>query len=116
MYKTRGRHIVADFFGCKSEDLDDERKLIRILRGAAKKANSTILQHSSYKFTPQGVTAVVLLEESHISCHTYPEFGFIAVDIYTCGKQTKPSEGLKFLRAALKPKRVQRWFIKRGDR
>jgi len=106
--------MVGDFFGCDEELLNDEKQIVTILKRAAKQANSTILSSTSFKFNPQGVTAVVVLKESHISCHSYPEHGFIAVDIYTCGKQTKPLAGFKYMKQAFAPKRTKFWFIKRG--
>lgn len=116
MYNTSGRHIVADFFGCSAKFLNNEKKIIQFLRRAAKESNSTILESTSFKFNPQGVTAMVVLKESHISCHTYPEHGFAAVDIYTCGKSTRPTQGIQYLKRALSPKKSKIWFLKRGKR
>ena len=65
---------------------------------AAEAANATLLSISSKKFDPQGVTAVVLLSESHLSIHTWPEYGYAAIDAFTCGDRTDPEKACDFLR------------------
>lgn len=114
MYKTDGRHIVADFWGCPKKLLTDNNKILNILKKTAEAAGATIIAEKNFKFKPFGLTAVVLLQESHISCHTYPEYDFMALDIYTCGKHTNPQKGLAYLKKQLKPKKVNFWSIKRG--
>ena len=64
---------------------------------AAEAANATLLSISSKKFDPQGVTAVVLLSESHLSIHTWPEYGYAAIDAFTCGDRTDPEKACDFL-------------------
>jgi S-adenosylmethionine decarboxylase len=80
-----GVHIVADVTQCVPEILDDEDGLVEMLRRAADSCGATLLGIQSHKFEPQGVTAVVMLAESHMSIHTWPERGECALDIYTCG-------------------------------
>ena len=69
---------------------------------AAEAANATLLSISSKKFDPQGVTAVVLLSESHLSIHTWPEYGYAAIDAFTCGDRTDPEKACDFLRKTFK--------------
>jgi S-adenosylmethionine decarboxylase proenzyme len=78
-------HIVADVTQCVPEILDDEDGLVEMLRRAADSCGATLLGVQSHKFEPQGVTAVVMLAESHMSLHSWPERGEVAIDIYTCG-------------------------------
>jgi S-adenosylmethionine decarboxylase proenzyme len=80
-----GVHIIADVTDCLPEVLDDEDYVVSILSRAANQCGATILGVQSHKFQPQGVTAVVMLAESHISLHSWPERGECALDIYTCG-------------------------------
>ena len=84
-FDTVGAHVLADFWGCQPEKLDDSRLLMQALREAALVANMTILGEEEHKFEPQGFTGMLLLSESHISIHTYPEQGYAAVDVFTCG-------------------------------
>jgi S-adenosylmethionine decarboxylase len=82
---SMGHHCLLNVYGCKFELLDNEDFMIRVLRKAADECGATILNVMSHKFDPQGVTAILLLSESHISVHTFPEKGTAAFDIYTCG-------------------------------
>jgi S-adenosylmethionine decarboxylase len=80
-----GKHYLLNLYGCSFVLLDDERCLIDLLENAAVASGATVIQTISKKFEPQGVTVLCLLEESHISIHTYPELGNCYVDIFTCG-------------------------------
>jgi len=68
---------------------------------AANKCNSTLIALHSHKFSPQGVTAIALLSESHISIHTWPETGVAVCDIFTCGDHTTPEDGVEYMRTEL---------------
>jgi len=81
-----GQHCLLNVYGCSSEILDDVTLMLNVLEQAAKECGATILSRSHHKFTPQGLTAILLLSESHISVHTYPEHKCAAFDIFTCGK------------------------------
>jgi len=87
-----GTHCILDLHGCPPERLDDERFVREAVVQASQEAHSTLLKLSSHKFDPQGVSAVGLLAESHLSIHTWPERGYAAVDIFTCGHSVKPRE------------------------
>lgn len=107
-----GTHVVADFWDGKV--IKSKKELEVLLRGAAKAANSKPLQVSIYKFEPQGITGVILLAESHIAVHTWPEIGYIAVDIFTCGKEARPKEALRFFEQELRPEKSEIREMKRG--
>ncbi len=81
-----GQHCLLNVYGCDSEVLENIDFMLSILTIAAKESGATILQIIHHKFVPQGLTAILLLSESHISVHTYPEQGSAAFDIFTCGK------------------------------
>jgi S-adenosylmethionine decarboxylase len=112
-FDTVGAHVLADFWGCQFEKLDDAELLINSLRQAAKSAKMTILAEESYKFTPQGFTGLLLLSESHISIHTYPERGYAAIDVYTCGGGMT-QKAIDFLKDVLKPTHVHEMLVRRG--
>jgi S-adenosylmethionine decarboxylase len=108
-----GIHLIADFwFGKK---IEDPEKLKKILIEAAKKAGNIPLEFSYHKFNPHGLTGVLLLAESHIAFHSWPEFGYLAIDIFSCGKNAKPEKALRYLKKILKPRKVEVSIIKRGN-
>lgn len=80
-----GKHYLLNLYECSSSLLDDELFLVNLIQRAAIASGATILKTVSHKFEPVGVTAIVLLAESHISIHTYPELDKCYADIYTCG-------------------------------
>jgi S-adenosylmethionine decarboxylase len=112
-FDTVGAHVLADFWGCQYDKLDDAQILVKSLKQAAKNANMTILGEVSYKFDPQGFTGILLLAESHISIHTYPEHGFAAIDVYTCGGGMT-QKAIDFLKDVLRPQHVNEMVIRRG--
>jgi S-adenosylmethionine decarboxylase len=81
--------------------LNDASFIKASLREAADQAESTLLREVLHQFEPQGVTALALLAESHISIHTWPEKGYAAVDVFTCGQHTKPEQACYYLIRAL---------------
>ena len=93
----QSKHLLLELYQCDREKLDDESFLRCILNRAAKLANATVLNLISNKFEPQGVTAIALLAESHISIHTWPESNYSAVDIFTCGQNMMPEQASQFL-------------------
>ena len=95
------KHILFTLKGCAADDLDDEGFIRDIMFQAANKCNSTLIKLHSHKFSPQGVTAIALLAESHISIHTWPETGVAVCDIFTCGDHTTPEDGVEYMRTEL---------------
>ena len=110
--KYLGKHLIAEFWDGKI--IEDEKKLKEILLEAVKKAQNTPLEVVVHKFNPRGITAVVLLAESHIALHAWPEFNYLAIDIFNCGEKTFPRKSLAYLKNKFKPKRTEIKEIKRG--
>ncbi len=110
--KYAGIHLIAEFW--HGEIIEDPKKIKKILIAAVKEAKSAPLEVVIHKFSPQGLTGVVLLKESHIAIHAWPEFDYVAIDIFTCGDRAKPQKALQYLRRKLKPKKVVIKEIKRG--
>ena len=96
------KHLLLELYKCDYEKLNDESFLRCSLNRAAKFAKATVLNLISNKFEPQGVTAIALLAESHISIHTWPESNYSAVDIFTCGRNMLPELASQYLIEALK--------------
>ena len=95
-----GKHALFELHGGNPNLLNDEDFVKSALTEAAEVAGATLLSLVSHKFSPQGVTAVALLSESHISLHSWPEFGFASIDCYTCGSHTDPEAACKSLKNA----------------
>jgi len=91
------RHCILELHGCAAGLLDDERYIREALSQAAVRSLSTLLRLCSHRFEPHGVTAIALLAESHISIHTWPENGYAAVDIFTCGETARPEEACAYI-------------------
>jgi S-adenosylmethionine decarboxylase proenzyme len=86
LISTFGRHLVVEYHGCDASILDDASAIQNLMERAAADASATIVQTVIHRFAPQGVSVVVVIEESHLSIHTWPEVGYAAVDFYTCGE------------------------------
>jgi S-adenosylmethionine decarboxylase len=112
--QTTGKHCILELFECPFELLDDEQFICRAINKAAEASGSTLLTLSSHKFSPQGVTALGLLAESHISIHTWPESGYAAVDVFTCGTHCNPIEACRLLVKRLQSGRHTRSVLQRG--
>jgi S-adenosylmethionine decarboxylase len=82
-----GMHCLVELYDCPAPVLDDEDLLRGALKDAVSHGMATLLELTSRKFSPQGVTALALIAESHVAVHTWPERGYAAVDVFTCGDQ-----------------------------
>jgi len=92
-----GIHCILELHDCPCDLLDDERHVRRSVTAAARESASELLSVTSHKFMPQGVTALGLLADSHVSIHTWPEAGYAAVDIFTCGAHCTPRRACDLL-------------------
>ena len=110
----QSKHLLLELYRCDCEKLNDESFLRCTLNRAAKLANATVLNLISNKFEPQGVTAIALLAESHISIHTWPESKYSAVDIFTCGQNMMPELASQYLIIALKAEEHSMRVIERN--
>jgi S-adenosylmethionine decarboxylase len=114
-HSTFGRHVALDAWGVDFDLLNDVNHLENHLKEAAKKCGATILSVQSKQFDPQGATVLVMLSESHLSIHTYPEKGFAAVDCYTCGYTVDPVVAIEYMLEVLKPTQAFMKLLRRGD-
>ena len=90
-----GRHCILELYQCDHEKLNDEAFVRTIMTSSAKIAGATLINLVTHSFKPQGVTGLALLAESHISIHTWPEIGYAAIDVFTCGDHTMPEKACK---------------------
>jgi S-adenosylmethionine decarboxylase len=100
-----GTHVILDLYDCEASILDSKEKVEEVLIKAAEVANATVIGSVFRKFSPQGVSGVVVVSESHLAIHTWPEHGYASVDIYTCGDHTMPSKAGEYIIKAFKCRR-----------
>jgi len=114
-FSTFGRHVIADFYGVSAKKLNDYHFLRNALHEAAQISGATVVGEQFNRFEPQGVTGVLVLAESHLSIHTYPEHGFCAIDCYTCGSEVDPQKAYHHLVTLLKPEKTFERGLMRGS-
>jgi len=96
-----GRHLIVEFWGC--HNLDSLELAEEALTRAAVESGATLLSVKTHKFSPQGISGVAIIAESHISIHTWPEYGYAAVDIFTCGDKVEPYRAAEVLQRYFRP-------------
>lgn len=109
-----GRHILAEFYGCPKEKLDSTAQIQKDMVAAAREAGAEVVETVFHKFNPQGISGVVVISESHLAIHTWPEFGYAAVDIFTCGQTVDPWISCNYLKQIFAAQNVSAREIKRG--
>jgi S-adenosylmethionine decarboxylase len=112
--KALGTHIIVELSDCNAQILSDVDQVTNILVSAAKEANAEVLQTAFHRFMPQGVSGVVVIAESHLSIHTWPEYGYAAMDIYTCGDHTDPWKACRFAAEKFEAKQMLTTEVRRG--
>ncbi len=105
-YSTFGRHVAVDTWGVNFDLINNAEWLQAQMIDAAEACGATVLSVQAKQFEPQGATVLVLLSESHLSIHTYPERGFAALDCYTCGDTVDPQVAIDHMISVLNPERV----------
>lgn len=111
-----GKHIVCELSGCDEELLANVDAIHRMMVDAAKASRATVMESAFHRFQPQGVSGTVILAESHLSIHTWPELGYAAMDFYTCGDHTDPWLACEHAAQALGASSMLTTEFKRGIR
>jgi len=109
-----GLHIIAEFNNCSNKIIDDILITESHLKKAAIIAGATIVKSVFHKFAPQGISGVVVIEESHFAIHTWPENNYAAVDLFTCSDKMDYTKALEFLKEKFECKNLDFQVIKRG--
>lgn len=99
--KILGRHLIAEYADCTEGKLTDPEFLEKCMREAVLKSGATIVRSVFHRYAPQGVSGVVVIAESHMSIHTWPEYNYAAVDFFTCGESVDPYEAHGYLKEML---------------
>ncbi len=110
-----GRHILLELEECHFKILNDLKKVEAVLLEAARLANATIIESRFHYFSPLGISGVVVIAESHFTIHTWPEFDYAAVDIFTCGKRLEPKLATEYMIRTFGSKKPAVVAIERGS-
>jgi S-adenosylmethionine decarboxylase len=112
--KSLGKHLIVELYGCSYEQINDMVQVERTLVEAAELSDATVIQTVFHKFSPHGVSGVVVIAESHFSIHTWPEYRYCALDIFTCGEQIDSDASLRFIKETFEADDITVVEIKRG--
>ena len=109
-----GTHVLLELKNCQPETLNDLPFLRTALLEAAERVGATVIDHTFHQFSPHGVTGVIAIAESHLCIHTWPEYGYAAVDIFTCGESFNPRVAAEHLIGRLSAGDSSMVEVKRG--
>ena len=109
-----GKHVFLDLYDCDSALLNDITALEKIMLEAAHVANATVIKAHFHQFSPQGISGSVIIAESHFNIHSWPEHGYAAVDLFTCGTSLQDEKAVDYLVQKLNSARHETKTVKRG--
>lgn len=113
--KSLGQHLILELYGCPAALLDNPRHVESTLTQAVAASGATMIQPFFHQFAPQGVSGVVIISESHFTIHTWPEYGYAALDVFTCGDVIDMDAAATTLRQGFGAAQVQRMMLSRGS-
>ncbi len=111
---TKGMHVIMELYGCPSEAIATVPSVKHLIDIVVERSGVNRISEFYHQFRPHGVTGVVLIAESHISVHTWPEKGYVAMDIYTCGSKEKALKAAEVAMEVFRPKKIVRKDMMRG--
>ncbi|WP_342525124.1 adenosylmethionine decarboxylase [Chryseomicrobium sp. FSL W7-1435] len=111
--ETMGRHIIAELWECDFDKLNDMNFIEQTFVDAALKSGAEVREVAFHKFAPQGVSGVVIISESHLTIHSFPEHGYASIDVYTCG-DLDPTIAANYIAEALNAKTRELMELPRG--
>lgn len=109
-----GRHILVEYYNCDENILNDHKLIEELMVQAAREAKATVVESVFHMFNPYGVSGAVVISESHLTIHTWPEYGYASVDLFTCGDKVNPWDGFEYLERELKAQRSESTEVSRG--
>lgn len=112
--ETIGRHVISELWGCNVEKLNDINLIEQTFVDAALKAGAEIREVAFHKFAPQGVSGVVIISESHLTIHSFPEHGYASIDVYTCGDRIDPNVAADYIADELEATTRENIEVPRG--
>ncbi|AUJ26021.1 adenosylmethionine decarboxylase [Virgibacillus dokdonensis] len=111
---TKGRHIIVELWKCNKDVLNNIIEMERFFVEAALKAGAEIREVTFHKFAPIGISGVIIISESHLTVHSFPEHGYASVDVYTCGYNIDPYIAVECISQHLQAGKVEKMEITRG--
>jgi len=109
-----GNHLLVELYNCEANVINDVLRIEELLLEAVKISGATTLNSTFHKFSPHGVSGVVVISESHFSIHTWPEYGYCALDIFTCGDEINSHLALEYLKKEFRAGNISVTEVKRG--
>ncbi len=110
-----GSHIVAELYGCRSDLLASVQYVTDAMLDAALKSGCTVITQNFHHFSPYGVSGAIIIAESHLSIHTWPEYRYAALDIFTCGETIRPDVALAHLNGSFYAENISSTELRRGS-
>jgi S-adenosylmethionine decarboxylase len=111
--ETMGRHVISELWGCDFDKLNDVNEIERTFVDAALRSGAEVREVAFHKFAPQGVSGVVIISESHLTIHSFPEHGYASIDVYTCG-DLDPNIAADYIAEALNAQTRENIELPRG--
>jgi len=112
--KALGSHLILELYSCPADLLDDPQHVASVMASAVEASGATMIQPFFHQFAPQGVSGVIVISESHFSIHTWPEYSYAAVDVFTCGDVIDMDLAAETLRHGLQAGSMQKMMLSRG--
>jgi S-adenosylmethionine decarboxylase len=112
--KALGKHLIIEFHDCDPAVLNDTRGCERHILEAVRISGATVIKPFFHQFNPHGVSGIVVIAESHFSIHTWPEYGYCAIDVFTCGDDIKSEPAVEYLRRNFHARHYSVMEMKRG--
>ncbi|MBM7644782.1 S-adenosylmethionine decarboxylase [Scopulibacillus daqui] len=112
--ETMGRHVISELWDCNIDKLNDIEFIEKTFVNAALEAGAEVREVAFHKFAPQGVSGVVIISESHLTIHSFPEHGYASIDVYTCGDRIDPNVAADYIAKALDAKVSDNMELPRG--
>ncbi|MCR1897737.1 adenosylmethionine decarboxylase [Irregularibacter muris] len=111
---TYSRHCILELWDCDANFLDDRLLIEKAMVNAALEAGAEVREVAFHKFAPQGVSGVVIISESHLTIHTFPEQGYASIDVFTCGERINPKTAAYLIAEKLGSNKIYEMNIERG--
>lgn len=111
---TMGRHVISELWNCSESKLNDMGYIEQVFVDAALKAGAEVREVAFHKFAPHGVSGVVIISESHLTIHSFPEHGYASIDVYTCGDRIDPNVAAEYIAEALESQTKETIEVPRG--
>lgn len=114
MVQSLGNHLIIELYECHRDVINDAQMVEEKLKEAVRVSGANMVQSVIHEFNPHGISGVIVIEESHFSVHTWPEYGYCALDIFTCGDEIDYHSALQYLKSEFQAQSMAVTELKRG--